>query len=46
MKSSPKWIDPGAEYPWLIPAPEEPPRHDPPDRQQLDLIEALAKLSK
>lgn len=40
------WYDPGAEYPWLLPAPEEPPRPDPPDRRQLDLLEALAKLSK
>jgi hypothetical protein len=45
MKSSPKWIDPGDHLPWLIPAEEESPRHDPPDRVQLDLIEFLAAQS-
>lgn len=38
-----RWIDPGAEYPWLIPAPDDDPQPQPPtqpttDRTQLDLF--------
>ena len=46
MKSSPRWIDPGDHLPWLLPAPEEPPdRDEQPDRQQLDILTALATLT-
>jgi len=44
-KPSPKWYDPGDHLPWYLPT-EEPPRHDPPDRRQLTILEALAKLPK
>jgi hypothetical protein len=41
-----KWYDPGTEYPWLIPAPEETPQPEPTQtkltRIQLDLVELLA----
>jgi hypothetical protein len=46
MKNSTRWIDPGAEYPWLIPAPEETPQPQPPDRVQLDLTDLLAAQSQ
>ena len=43
----PRWIDPGAEYPWLIPAPDAPPdRDEQPDRHQLTILEALANIAK
>jgi hypothetical protein len=43
VKTRPRWYDPSPDLSWLLPLPDgdRPDRELPPDRIQLDLIEAL-----